>query len=277
MQKMWKMNGQKIQDIRETVKRDHSLIHCITNPISINSCANAVLAIGARPIMAEHPEEVAEITETAGALMLNLGNITDARMESIRIAARTAKHGNIPVLLDCVGTACSRLRREYALDLLGTAMPTVIKGNYSEIKALCVSGYVSAGVDAEGSLTKEQVTTDAVHLAKNTGAVILASGKTDIITDGKQIIYVQNGTPQLASVTGTGCMLGALCASYLSADRSLLAAAAACAVLGICGELSETEKGSGTFMVNLLDRLSTLRQEEVETRLKMEVTEIEKS
>ena len=97
MQKMWKMNGQKIQDIRETVKRDHSLIHCITNPISINSCANAVLAIGARPIMAEHPEEVAEITETAGALMLNLGNITDARMESIRIAARTAKRGNIPV------------------------------------------------------------------------------------------------------------------------------------------------------------------------------------
>ena len=72
MQKMWKMNGQKIQDIRETVKRDHSLIHCITNPISINSCANAVLAIGARPIMAEHPEEVAEITETAGALILGI-------------------------------------------------------------------------------------------------------------------------------------------------------------------------------------------------------------
>lgn len=277
MRKMWKMSGQRIQDIRETVKREHALIHCITNPISIHACANAVLAVGARPIMAEHPKETAEITKTAGALMLNLGNITDVRMESMKISAQAAKCGNIPVLLDCVGTACSKLRREYAQKLLETAMPTVIKGNYSEIKALCVPGYVSSGVDAEERLTKEQMTKDAVGFAKNTGAVILASGKTDIITDGTQIIYVENGTPQLASVTGTGCMLGALCAGYLSADRSLLAAAAACAVLGICGELSRTEKGSGTFMVNLMDRLSTLEQGELEERLKMEVTEIEKS
>lgn len=273
--KVWRMDINKIGLIRESVKRKQPLIHCITNPISIHACANAVLAVGARPIMAEHPKEAAEITETAKALMLNLGNITDVRMESMMIAARTAKCGDIPVLLDCVGAACSRLRREYALNLIDTVTPTVIKGNYSEIKALCASGYTSSGVDAEAGLETAQIGKEAAQFAKARSTVVLASGKTDIITDGKQIIYIKNGSPQLASVTGTGCMLGALCAGYLSADRSLYAAAAACAVMGICGELSETEKGSGTFMVNLMDRLSTLQKEELEDRIKMEGMNVE--
>ena len=79
-----------IQNYRKQVKGKRPLIHCITNPISITQCANAILAVGARPIMAEHPEEVAEITETADALLLNLGNITDVRMESMKIAMREA-------------------------------------------------------------------------------------------------------------------------------------------------------------------------------------------
>ena len=120
---------QAIPDIRKTVKQNQPLIHCITNPISINQCANAILAIGARPMMAEHPKEVSEITRTARSLMLNLGNITDARMESILISAKTAREQNIPFLLDAVGIACSTLRREYVKELLSTAIPTVIKGN----------------------------------------------------------------------------------------------------------------------------------------------------
>ena len=102
-----------IHDIRKTVKQTQPLIHCITNPISINQCANGILAIGARPMMAEHPKEVSEITRTAQALMLNLGNITDARMESMLISAKTANEMGIPILLDAVGIACSTLRREY--------------------------------------------------------------------------------------------------------------------------------------------------------------------
>lgn len=277
MQQVWKMDVHKIHNIREAVTEQKPLIHCITNPISIYSCANTVLAVGARPIMAEHPGEVAEITETAGALMLNLGNITDVRMESVMIAAQTAKQKNIPVLLDAVGVACSRMRRQYAGNLIDMGLPTVIKGNYSEIKALYAPEYQSSGVDTDGALTAEQISKDAAALAASRRVIVLASGKTDIITDGSRTVFVKNGSSQLASVTGTGCMLGALCASYLSADRSLFAAAAACVVMGICGECAETEKGSGTFMVNLMDRLSTLSKEELESRIKMEVTGIEKA
>ena len=123
----------RICSICESVKKQKPLIHCITNPISINGCANVILSVGAKPIMAEHPKEVYEITDTAGALMLNLGNITDVRMESMLISLKRAKERGIPIILDVVGIACSDFRRKYALDLINTSMPSVIKGNYSEI------------------------------------------------------------------------------------------------------------------------------------------------
>ena len=264
-----------IHKIRKSVIELHPLIHCITNPISINQCANAILAVGARPIMAEHPGEVAEITKTAKALMLNLGNITDIRMESITISAITAKSNNIPVIIDVVGIACSELRRNFACELIQKAAPTIIKGNYSEINALHNLAYKSSGVDAEVSLGIDTVSKSAVELAIKNNAIILVSGKTDIVTDGKQIVYIKNGSPQLTTVTGTGCMLGALCACYLSASQDISAVVTACAVLGICGELSETEKGSGSFMMNLMDQISILRDDDIEKHLDLEVQKIE--
>ncbi len=124
-----------IAEIRKYTKEAAPLIHCITNPISIHDCANIILAAGARPIMAEHPAEVAEITAVASALMLNLGNITDARIESIQRALKEANRRKIPVLLDLVGVTCSSLRREFARKLLTDGRFAVIKGNISEILA----------------------------------------------------------------------------------------------------------------------------------------------
>ena len=135
-------------EIVNSVREKKPLVHCITNPISINQCANAVLAVGAKPIMAEHPKEVEEITNVADALVLNLGNITDARMESMLISAKTASENNIPFVVDAVGISCSALRRDYIKRII-KYKPKVIKGNYSEIKALYDSEYKSAGVDAD--------------------------------------------------------------------------------------------------------------------------------
>lgn len=266
-----------IPDIRGAVRERSSLIHCITNPISINQCANAILAVGGRPIMAEHPREVSEITATAGALMLNLGNITDVRMEAMRLSARTAAEQGTPILLDAVGVACSRLRRDYACDLLEGVTPAVIKGNYSEINALYQERYRASGVDADAALDAQTVERAAAALARTRHTVVLASGKVDIVTDGTRLIRVRNGTPQLSCVTGTGCMLGALTAAYLSAASGLDAAVTACAVLGICGQLAETERGSGSFMVGLLDALSTLQDAELERYMDLEEIEIEAS
>jgi len=262
--------------VRMEVRERQPLIHCITNPISINQCANAILAIGARPMMAEHPSEVMEITETADAVMLNLGNITDARMQSMEISFRTAKEKNIPVILDAVGIACSKLRRDYIARLLETGTPTVIKGNYSEIFALYHDAYRSSGVDADAAINTETICRAASELARKYHAVILASGKTDVVTDGAKVVLVKNGTPQLSTVTGTGCMLGALCGGYLSVCPGMHAAVTACAVLGICGQLAGTDKGSGSFMGNLMDMLCTLTDAELEKYKDMEEMPCEK-
>ena len=118
---------QRILQLRKRIKEEKPLIHCITNPISIHDCANVVLAVGARPIMAEHPAEVTGITASAGALMLNLGNITDARIESMKRSMRTAMENKIPVLLDLVGVACSDLRLDLARELLRIGHPAARK------------------------------------------------------------------------------------------------------------------------------------------------------
>jgi len=259
-----------IHNIRKRVLSLQPLVHCITNPISINQCANAILAVGARPIMAEHPGEVGEISETAASLLFNLGNITDARLESILIAADVATKRNIPVVLDAVGIACSTLRRTYVADLLQNCRPAVIKGNYSEIFALYDESYKASGVDAQQALCEETVEEIAKNLSSRYRTIILASGKTDVIAYDNRLIKIRNGTPQLGSVTGTGCMLGALCAAYLSASRDIYGAVAASVVLAISGELAQTDKGAGSFMQNLLDKLSTLTEEEIDRYIQVE-------
>lgn len=268
--------NQAICNIRRDVRNRQPLIHCITNPISINQCANGILAVGGRPIMAEHPKEVAEITQTAQALMLNLGNITDSRMESIRIAAKTAQAKGIPMLLDVVGIGCSSLRREYVKLLLEETTPTVIKGNYSEIQALYRESYRCSGVDADSALDIPSIDAAALSLARKFHTVILASGKVDIVTDGTRLYHIHNGSPQLAQITGTGCLLGALCATFLSVKPDIEAVITGCAVLGICGELAQADRGTGTFLCNLMDALSTLTDGDVEQNLKLEEIKLEK-
>lgn len=263
------MEARQLNDIREEVRAMSPLIHCITNPISIHSCADAILASGGRPVMAEHPKEAAEITETAQALLLNLGNITDVRMTSMRCSAEAADRRKIPVVLDLVGISCSGLRRAYAGQLIRGSMPTVIKGNYSEIYALCQETYKSAGVDADGALQTGDMAAEVMALAKRYRCIVMASGVVDIVGDGKRCYLVHNGHPQLSRITGTGCMLGALTACFLAAEKGIAAAVTACAVMGICGELSVTERGNGSFYTNLMDYLSVLPPEELEKRLHM--------
>ena len=260
-----------------SLKENNPLIHCITNPISINQCANAILAVGCRPIMAEHPSEVREITKASQALLLNLGNITDVRMESMLISAKAATEQKIPIVIDAVGIACSELRRDFVCRLIENNKPTVIKGNYSEINALYNSSYKAAGVDSEAVLDEKIISAASISLSEKYNSIILASGKTDIVTDGRKLLRIGNGSLQLAQVTGTGCMLGALAACCMSGEKSTEAAALACGILGICGELSETNKGSGSFMINLIDNLSLLTDKMLKENLKMEEMNIEKA
>ncbi len=257
------------------------LIHCITNPISMMQCANVVLGLGARPIMAEHPAEVKEITATADALLLNLGNISDSRMEAMEISFDEALRKEVPVVIDAVGIACSKLRRDFILRLLEKRSEKcflLIKGNYSEILALYDEKYRSEGVDAKKGIEFEHIIAASKKLSSRFDAVILASGKTDVVVGKESVAYVNNGCKELSMITGTGCMLGAICAVFLAKKRSFEAVTDACALLGIAGEMASMPwEGTGTFLVRLLDEVSLMTDELLHKKHKVEVTQNDNS
>lgn len=250
--------------IRTRVREEAPLIHCLTNHITINDCANMVLAAGGKPIMAEHRAEVEEITGTAQALAMNLGNITDRRMESMGISARIAQERGIPSILDAVGTGCSRLRLEFAGELLSQNRVSVIKGNMSEIKALYGVPGSAKGIDAGAADmvradNLEEVLSMAQNLANRYQAVVMITGAVDVITDGREAYLLENGCHQLSRVTGTGCMLNVLTAVFLSSGDIMGACVLGAALLGISGELAaESTVGIGSFKVRLFDALDTM-------------------
>lgn len=259
--------SQSLGALLEALRSRRPLIHCITNPISINDCANLILAAGGRPIMAEHPGEVAEITATAAALAVNLGNITDVRMESMVLAGQAAREAGVPMVLDCVGVGCSTLRRRYAQDYLARIKPQVAKGNLSEL--LCLSGARQgmSGVDADGSDRLEGQTLSTLReFSRRQGAVLLASGPVDGVfaPDGRRW-EIRNGHSMMSRLTGTGCMLNVLTAAFLAVGEPEEAAVAAAAMLGICGERAAREaRGPGSLRAALLDAAYTLTPEELD-------------
>lgn len=241
--------------MEEKTGKESRLIHCITNPISMNQCANTILALGARPIMAEHPDEVMEITRTASALLLNLGNITDTRITSMRLSLREANSAGIPVTLDAVGAACSSMRKTLVKLFLTSGRFACLKGNYSEIVALYDDTYRSSGVDSDKDIDEALAEKAVLKLSSDNNTIAVATGRTDLIAYGGNITRVEGGTEQLSKATGTGCMLGAVIATFLAEENSCESVIKACRFFKDCGAKAKTEKGIGTFMVNLLDEI----------------------
>ena len=241
--------------MEKEARKNNCLIHCITNPISMNQCANAILALGAKPVMAEHPDEVMEITRTASSLLLNLGNITDSRISSMRLALKEASATGIPVTLDAVGAACSSLRKTLVKLFLTSGKFACLKGNYSEILALYDDTYKAAGVDAKDGIDEELIRRAVLELSKRNNCTVAATGKVDLIAANGGIREVTGGTAQLSQATGTGCMLGAVIATFLAEENSFESVVNACTSFKKCGEKAATDKGIGTFMVNLLDAI----------------------
>lgn len=273
----YKMDLELLQNLiraRNTVKAERPLIHGMTGAVAINDCANVALAIGASPIMAEHPDEVEDITGHAAGLAVSLANITEARMCAIMKSGRVAYEKSIPSVIDVVGVTCSNLRMEFAKRFINECRPSVIKGNMSEIKAMAGVDYNSAGVDvgssdavAGGDEEKLKSMADIIRTyAKETSAVVFASGGVDIISDGHRTYYIENGVPAMAKVTGTGCMLNVITAVYLSAAVPLEAAILAAVTLGISGELADASSGFGTYHMSLIDKLSMLSDDDIKEK-----------
>ena len=240
------------------VRSQRPLVHNITNYVVMNNSANALLAIGASPVMAHWPREVEEMTSIAGALVLNIGTLDDAWLEGMRIAGAAASRRGIPIVLDPVGAGATKARTEACLELIRACHPTIIRGNASEIMALVDAGVKSKGVDS--SAQSSDAVEAARKLAEETGAVVVISGATDYITDGSVVHTVDGGDEIMTAVTGMGCTSTALVGAFAAVVKEpLVAATAAMAVMSLAGERAAAlSRGNGSMQINFLDELYRL-------------------
>lgn len=256
--------GKSAAEILERVRRSKPVVHSITNYVVMNSTANVLLAMGASPIMAHAPEEIEDLSKITSSLVINIGTLSKPWIEAMHLAGRVASGMGKPILLDPVGAGASQLRTTTALSLISSALPTVIRGNASEILSLSPQGGLTRGVDSLH--TMEDAVDAARSVARSLGTVIAVTGERDLVTDGNRSLIVTGGHSLMGYVTGTGCAASVIIGAFLAEDSdAVLATASALAFFGLAGErAAATAKAPGSFWVQVLDELYRISPEDLE-------------
>ena len=258
-----------LKNALDNVRKTTPLVHSITNYVTVNDCANALLAVGASPIMSDEPADVEDITSICGGLTLNIGTLNERSIAGMFAAGERAGALGHPIVLDPVGAGASALRTATAGELLDRLPIAVIRGNMSEAKALAGGAAATRGVDVcpDDAVSEENLATSAAFvcdLAARTGAIVAVTGAIDIVSDGSRAYAVRNGNPLMGRITGAGCMLSCVCAAFAVAnpDAPLEAAVAAVAAMGLAGQVAQGRMGgmdgNGSFRTYVLDALYRL-------------------
>ena len=253
----------------EAVRNQKPLIHNITNYVVMNTTANTLLSMGASPVMAHAVNEVEEMVEIAGALVLNIGTLSDPWVTAMIAAGIRASERNTPVVLDPVGAGATDLRTRTAKKIVAEVDVKVIRGNASEILALRNTDSQTKGVDAIHSV--EDAAATAKLLANELDLTLALTGPIDLVTDGQRVVRIENGHSLMACVTGTGCMATTVVGAFMAVDNDPVSAAAtALAYFGLTGELAgEKAQAPGSIMVALLDSLYTITPEQLRSQAKI--------
>jgi len=259
------MNG---KDWRERIRRTAPKIHCLTNPVSMQDMANLLLAAGGSAIMAQDPAEVQEITSFCQATLLNTGVPDREKFLACTAAGMQANKLGHPVILDPVGVGASRFRRNHMELLLNKVRPSVIRCNQEEAYTLLhMQTGISGGVESGVSVWQKEQERIAEKLAGMYQCTALISGEMDVISDGERLCVLSGGDRRMARLTGSGCMLSALCSLFCGAGLSSYEAACTAGSIWkessrIAGERTEkTQGGMGSFHRHLFDALDQLCNE----------------
>jgi hydroxyethylthiazole kinase len=253
----------------ELIRERSPLVHNITNYVVMNVTANALLAVGASPVMAHAIEEVEEMAGIAQALVLNIGTLSPAWIEAMCLAGRVAKSRGIPIVLDPVGAGATALRTRTSLRILDEITPTIVRGNASEIRALAGAAGTTKGVD---SVDSSEAAVEAGRLiAVRYGCVASISGATDIVVDSTRVARVLNGNALMARVTGSGCTATALTGAFAAINPSAFEAAShAMGLSGIVGEFAAAlAEGPGSYQSHFLDQLYRVNSDQLRQQLRM--------
>ncbi len=247
----------------ERLRRQKPLVHQITNFVVMNDTANVTLHIGALPVMAHAPEEVADMVRLAGSLVLNLGTLSTPWLEAMRLAAAAANACAIPIVLDPVGAGATAFRSQQNLSFLRDFHIQILRGNLGEVASLCGIEAEVRGVEAmSAARSPAEVAAEAARRYDLTAAV---SGATDWVTDGKRLVAVENGHWWLTTLTGTGCSVTALVGAFAAVcPDAVEAAVAGLTCMGLAAEqAAATAQGPGSFKVALQDALYHLSPDNI--------------
>ncbi len=265
-----KLSAGDIASALRLIRGKGPVVHSITNYVVMNNTANALLALGASPVMAHAEEEMEEMVGIASALVINIGTLSPAWVRAMFRAAEAARNRRIPIVLDPVGAGATSYRTRTAQELIRSVPPDIIRGNASEIMALIGSGAKTKGVDSSAS------SDDAVALGRALyeacGAAVCISGETDYTIGKSGVIRGRNGHVLMTRVTGLGCTASALCGAFAAVTADpVLAAAEAMAVMGIAGEIAFARSaGPGTLQMHFIDALYNLSDGDIEARARIE-------
>ena len=263
------------------LKEKTPLVQCITNFVTVNDCANIILAAGGTPSMAQDEREVYEAVEGADALVCNMGAIE--HLDSMIIAGAHAAELGKPVVLDPVAAGGTALRREASKQLLDKVHFSVIRGNASEIRFLAGEQTRGSGVDVRaGDEVSEDRLASGIAMARalseRTKSVIVISGVCDIIADVDKACVLRNGCATMARITGSGCMLTSLIGAFCGAmpEDTFTAALSAVAVMGIAGEIADKRRiangtGNATFRNDLIDAVFNMTEEQLAEHIRYQM------
>jgi hydroxyethylthiazole kinase len=254
------------------VREKKPLIHNITNYVVMNYTANALLAMGASPVMAHAQNEVEDMASFAGALVINIGTLEDDWITSMMKAGKKASELNTPIILDPVGSGATALRTNAAKTIIEETRLSVIRGNASEILSLRHADSKTKGVDSIHSVDEAAQT--ATVLARELNTALAITGPVDLVTDGERVVHVSNGHPLMGFVTGTGCTATTTIGAFLAVDNDPVSATAtALAFFGLAGEVAgQKNEAPGSFMIGMLDALYTITPEDLKAGSKIEVS-----
>lgn len=238
------------------LRKEQPLIHCIANSVVANFQANGLLALGASPIMADSAEEVSEVSAISNAVVLNIGTLNPNTVEAMMLAGKSASKRNIPVVLDPVGVGATTFRKQSVQKILQEIDITLIRCNAGEIAAIAGVEWHAKGVDAgEGDADIERI---AKEVAIEFDCLVAVSGEIDLVTDGKETVFIKGGHPIMTKITGTGCLLSSVVGAFLAinGENSLDAAATALRFYKDAGKRAASlAVGPGDFSVQFLNAL----------------------
>jgi len=247
-----------MQSPLKTIRASKPLVHHITNWVTIYDCANMTRSLGALPVMAHAPEECADMTGIASALVLNIGTLTTELIDAMIISAKAANEKGIPVVLDVVGVGATKFRDYMAAKILDSVSVDIIKGNYSEIAKLAGENAQTNGVESTSIDADPAQVARALALAMS--CTVVMTGAEDVVSDGENTFVVKNGHEYMGSLVGTGCMAASVIASFAAVNSDHFDAAKdALCYYGIAGELAaEKSNGPGSFKQNFYDEVFNL-------------------